>query len=68
MSKPWARLRKHGPSAIFDWHEDEKSARAAIDASALKYGEQIYRIQTVAYFPDEDDKTSPNDYNKSVLK
>lgn len=42
--KPWARIREHGPCAIFDWYATEQEARAAITAS----------FQTVAYFPDRD--------------
>lgn len=49
--KPWARLRKHGPCLIWDWHETEAAARAAIDESVAKGG--LRSIQTVAYFPDE---------------
>lgn len=41
--KPWARMRKHGPCMIFDWHLTEAEARAAITA----------KFQTVAYFPHE---------------
>jgi hypothetical protein len=54
-SKSWARLRKHGPATIFDWHATEEEAREAIEQSAEKNGDQIYKFQTVAYFPDEDD-------------
>lgn len=43
-NKRWARMRKHGPCMIFDWHETEEEARAAITA----------HFQTVAYFPDGD--------------
>jgi hypothetical protein len=58
MSKLWARLRKHGPAMIFDWHETEQGARDAIEASALKYPEGgVKRFQTVAYFPDDDKET-----------
>lgn len=59
MSKPWARLRKHGPAMIFDWHETESEAREAIEISALKYPEGgVKKFQTVAYFPDEEEKGS----------
>lgn len=48
----WARLRKHGPCMIFDWHHSEVLAREAIDLSAKKEGEQVRKFQTVAFFPD----------------
>lgn len=47
---PWARLRIHGPCMIFDWHKTEGDARAAIDQSVTKYGDEVF--QAVAYFPD----------------
>ncbi len=53
--KPWARLRKHGPCMIFDWHATENDARVAIDMAAEKDGEQVRKFQTIAYFPDEDE-------------
>lgn len=56
MSKPWARIRKHGPCIIFDWHETEELARKAIEESVKKNGEKVRKLQTVSYFPDEDDK------------
>lgn len=57
MSKLWARLRKHGPCMIFDWHQTEELARVAIDESANQNGEQVRKFQTIAYFPDEVVKT-----------
>lgn len=52
--KPWARMRKHGPCMIFDWHETREVATEAIRKSAEKEGPQVYKFQVVAYFPDED--------------
>jgi hypothetical protein len=48
----WARLRIHGPCHIFDWHASESDARDRIDLDATKLGDQVYKFQTVAYFPD----------------
>ena len=39
---------------LFDWHATEAEAREAIKACADKLGDQVYKIQTVAYFPDEE--------------
>jgi hypothetical protein len=46
---------------LFDWHSTEQEARDAIKACADKLGDQVYKIQTVAYFPDEDAATAAPD-------
>ncbi len=43
-TKPWARLRKHGPAMIFGWYATEAEARAGCTQA----------FHHVAYFPDED--------------
>jgi len=53
--KQWARLRMHGPMMVFDWHKTEFEARDAIVKCAEKLGEQVYRFQTVGFFPDHID-------------
>jgi hypothetical protein len=58
IAKPWARMRRHGPCLIFDYHATEAEAREAIAASAVRNGEQVQNIQTVAYFPDLDSNKS----------
>lgn len=32
--KPWARMREHDPCMIYDWHESQDAAQAAIDECA----------------------------------
>lgn len=53
VTKMWARMRKHGPCMIFDWHATEDEARAAIDKAAERDGDAVRRFMTVAFFPDE---------------
>lgn len=54
--KHWARLRKHGPCLIFDWHDTEAQARQTIHQSYIKHEgdkqNQVLHMQTVAFFPD----------------
>lgn len=56
---PWARMRLHGPCMVFDWHSTEEAARLAIAECASKLGNQVYKFQTVAYFPSRE--TGVND-------
>lgn len=56
-NKPWARMRVHGPCAIFDWHASREQAEAAIQQSAEKNGEQVLKFQVTAYFPHKERMT-----------
>jgi len=52
--KPWARMREHGPSLIFEWYETREQAEAGIEEAFEKYGDAVKKVQVVAYFPHRD--------------